>query len=42
MMMVPRKKEKAFEDLSINSVGFAGSLLFKNAKQYSMLQKVKP
>mgnify|MGYP003540681378 CR=1 FL=1 len=41
-MIVPRRKERAFEDVSINSVGFAGSLLFKNNKQYTMMQKVKP
>lgn len=34
MLMVPRRKERAFEEVSVNSVGFAGSILFKNPEQY--------
>ena len=30
MIMIPRKKEKAFNEISINAVGFMGSILFKN------------
>lgn len=29
-MMVPRKKEKAFNEISVNAVGFMGSILFKD------------
>jgi ATP adenylyltransferase/5',5'''-P-1,P-4-tetraphosphate phosphorylase II len=28
--MIPRKKEKAFNDLSVNAIGFMGSVLFKD------------
>lgn len=30
MIMIPRKKEKAFNEISINAVGFMGSILFKD------------
>ena len=29
-MMIPRKKEKAFNEISVNAVGFMGSILFKD------------
>lgn len=31
--MVPRKKEKAFDKLSVNGVGFMGSVLFKSKEE---------
>lgn len=30
LLMIPRKKEKAFNELSVNAVGFMGSVLFKD------------
>jgi ATP adenylyltransferase/5',5'''-P-1,P-4-tetraphosphate phosphorylase II len=30
IMMIPRKKEKAFNEISVNAVGFMGSILFKD------------
>jgi len=36
IMMIPRKKEKAFNEISINAVGFMGSILFKDK---NLLQK---
>lgn len=35
IMLVPRKKERAFDEVSINSVGFVGSILFKSLQQYN-------
>jgi|JI6StandDraft_1071083.scaffolds.fasta_scaffold02439_13 ATP adenylyltransferase/5',5'''-P-1,P-4-tetraphosphate phosphorylase II len=42
MMLVPRRKERAFNEISVNSVGFAGSILFKNLQQYTQYQSTKP
>lgn len=41
ILLVPRKKERAFEEVSINSVGFAGSILLKSRQQYTHFQTLK-
>jgi len=30
LLLIPRRREKAFNDLSVSAVGFMGSLLFKD------------
>ena len=41
MMIVPRSQEK-FEGISINSLGFAGTLLVKNSEQLQQLKSYHP
>ncbi len=41
MMLIPRSQEK-YADISINSLGFAGSLLVKNEEQLAKLQEIGP
>ncbi|MFL5319682.1 MAG: phosphorylase, partial [Myxococcaceae bacterium] len=41
LMIVPRTRE-CFEDISINSLGFAGSLFLKDAEQLSRVRAAGP
>jgi ATP adenylyltransferase len=41
MMIVPRSQEK-FEGISINSLGFGGTLLVKNSEQLQQLKSYHP
>jgi ATP adenylyltransferase len=41
MLLVPRTRE-CFEDISLNSLAFAGSLFVRNQAQYARLQEVGP
>ena len=41
MMIVPRIREK-HEQISVNSLGFAGTLLVKERKQLAQLQSFGP
>jgi ATP adenylyltransferase len=41
MMIIPRSQEK-FEGISINSLGFAGTLLVKNSEQLQQLKSYHP
>ena len=44
LFMVPRKKEKAFNELSVNAVGFMGSLLFRSEEDLQKFENlgIKP
>lgn len=41
MMLIPRTQEK-FQSISINSLGFAGTLLVKNSEQMQLIKEQKP
>ena len=41
MLIVPRKFEE-FESISVNSLGFAGTLLVKNQQQVQLLKNISP
>lgn len=41
MMIVPRSQEK-YADISVNSLGFAGSLLVRDQEKLSQLKEIKP
>jgi ATP adenylyltransferase len=41
MMVIPRSKE-SYKNISINSLGFAGALLVRNAEQMEQLKKIGP
>lgn len=41
MLMIPRKKE-SYETISVNSLGFAGSLLVRNDREMETLKKMGP
>lgn len=41
MMAVPRSQE-SYQSIPVNSLGFAGSLLVKNAEQMALLQEIGP
>jgi len=41
MLVVPRKQEE-IDDISINSLGFAGALLVKNSEQMQLLKAIEP
>ena len=41
MLLVPRRRE-AFEGVSINALGFAGSILIRNKGQWEAVQRVGP
>lgn len=41
IMIVQRKKEKYQDQISINAVGFSGSLLVKNFQQYKIFETVR-
>ena len=41
MMIVPRRQEK-YADISVNSLGFAGSLLVKNKEELTQLKALGP
>ncbi|MEO1401531.1 MAG: phosphorylase [Cyanobacteria bacterium J06635_1] len=41
MMVVPRSQE-SYQSISVNSLGFAGSLLVKNAEKLSQLKEIGP
>ncbi|MGB5914181.1 MAG: phosphorylase, partial [Phormidesmis sp.] len=41
MMLIPRSQEK-YADISVNSLGFAGSLLVKNEEELAKLQEIGP
>lgn len=41
MLIVPRKFEE-FESISVNSLGFAGTLLVKNQQQMQLLKNINP
>ena len=41
MMVIPRSKE-SYKNISINSLGFAGALLVRNAEQMEQLKQIGP
>lgn len=41
MLIVPRSRER-YEDISINALGFAGSLFVKDERQFELVQHVGP
>ena len=41
MMVIPRSQE-SYQDISINSLGFAGALLVRNAEQMEQLKQIGP
>ncbi len=41
MMVIPRSKE-SYQDISINSLGFAGALLVRDAEQMEQLKQIGP
>ena len=41
MLLVPRARE-AYEDISVNALGFAGALLARDDKQLELLRAVRP
>lgn len=41
MIMIPRSQE-SFQSIGVNSVGFAGALLVRNAEQLQLLKQIKP
>lgn len=41
MLIVPRRQE-SFEAISINSLGFAGTLLVRNAQQMQLMKDIRP
>ena len=41
MMVVPRSREE-YADISVNSLGFAGSLLVKNREKLEQLKQLGP
>ena len=42
MLIVLRRKETAFDVISVNAMGFVGSLVVKNTKEFQLINKVKP
>jgi len=41
MLIVPRSQE-SFEAISVNSLGFAGTLLVRNAQQMQLIKDLRP
>ena len=41
MVLVPRRQE-AFEDIAVNALGFAGSLLVRSDAQLAYLREIGP